>query len=129
MTAPLRIVLADDSPDMRDLLGRTFARHPRLEVVAHATDGVEALERVAEHDPDILVLDLTMPRKGGLDVLDALRDREQEPVVVVLSGFSQAPSEASALELGAAGYIEKGMALRDMGDHIIELYEKARAAS
>lgn len=129
MTTPLRVVLADDSEDMRDLLGRAFARHPGLDVVASATDGVEALELVEQHHPDLLVLDLTMPRMGGLEVLGTLRDQEAAPVTVLLSGFSQEPSDPAALEHGAAGYIEKGMPLRDMGDHIIDLYERARATS
>ena len=127
MSEPLRIVLVDDSDDIRDLVRLALARDERLDLVAEGIDGEQALELVEQHRPDVLLLDLAMPVKDGLEVLAELRAAGDPTVVIVLSGFSSGPPESAALEAGAAGYIEKGMALREMPDHIVELHDKTRA--
>ncbi|HEX9890093.1 MAG TPA: response regulator [Nitriliruptorales bacterium] len=127
MSGTLRVVLVDDSDDIRDLVRLALERDDRLEIVAEATDGGIGLIAIKEHEPDVVLLDLAMPVKDGLEVLAALRAHEPMPVVIVLSGFSSGPPEEAAMEAGAAGYIEKGLSLREIPDRIVHLYETTRS--
>src|SRR5687768_6327683 len=63
---PVKIVLADDHTIVRQTLAETLSQHPRLEVVGQARDGVEALEMAREMKPDVVVMDVSMPRMSGL---------------------------------------------------------------
>jgi DNA-binding NarL/FixJ family response regulator len=101
------ILIADDEPALRRLLTMLLERDPRLDVVGEAADGREALDRVEELDPDVLLLDVRMPNVDGLEVLDALRGRSR-PRIVVLTGFADPVTHAAALELGAAACLVKG---------------------
>jgi DNA-binding NarL/FixJ family response regulator len=123
----LRVVVVDDSDDIRDLLRLALERDGRLEIVAQAADGESGLAAISQHRPDIALLDLAMPIKDGLAVLRELQDLDHQTVAIILSGHSSGPPEAEAVELGAAGFIEKGLPLSSMGDAIVELYERARA--
>lgn len=111
----IRTVIADDAADLRMLVRIHLDIDARFEVVAEAADGVAAIEQVNAHDPDLLLLDLAMPRMDGLEVLAALQERERPPVVV-LSGFSNASMIEKAMALGAAAYLEKGCDLHTLGD-------------
>ena len=129
MTDVRRVVLVDDSADIRDLIRLAIGRDDRFDLVAEATDGEAGLALIREHRPDIALLDLAMPVMDGLEVLDALaREDGEAPVTIVLSGFSSGPPEEAAMEHGASGYIEKGLSLREMGDRILEIYDRARAS-
>lgn len=130
MTRPIRLVLADDTEPLRMLLRRVFDDDGRFEVVGEAADGVEALEQVRTHTPDLLLLDLSMPRMDGLEVLDRLRPLGLATKVIVLSGHAADSAAEASLERGALAYIEKGvrplqlltcvadiMASAEQGDH------------
>lgn len=118
MTAgpPWRVVLADDAEDLRLLLALHLGRDDRFDVVGLAADGLEALEVVAAQRPDVLLLDLAMPRLDGLQVLERLRAAGSEVAVVVVSGFSAGDVADQALALGARAYVEKGAALTTLVD-------------
>lgn len=120
MTAPppWRVVLADDARDLRLMLALHIDRDERFDVVGHAEDGVEALEVVAAQRPDVLLLDLAMPRLDGLEVLARLRDEGSDLAVVVVSGFSAGDVADQALALGARAYVEKGAALTTLVDDL-----------
>lgn len=107
-----RVVLADDDEDMRMLLRSALHRDGRFEVVAEVGDGdaaVEATERLA---PDLLLLDLAMPGRGGLEVLPVLHAASPTTRVVVVSGFPGDRLEAVTRAGGAVGYVEKGLSPR-----------------
>jgi DNA-binding NarL/FixJ family response regulator len=106
-----RLIIVDDEPPLRELLTLLVGRDGRFEVVAVAGDGYRALELVEEHDPDLLLLDLGLPRLDGLQVLERLGDRTR-PATVVLTGFDDPMTHRSARELGAASCLVKG---RDFG--------------
>jgi CheY-like chemotaxis protein len=80
---PRRVLLVDDNPDYRDLLRRMVEDHAAAEVVGYVTDGREALVEISRLQPDVVVLDLAMPRLDGLDLLPRL---SEELEVIVLSG-------------------------------------------
>lgn len=127
MTDVISVLIVDDSDDIRDLIRLALKRDERFDIIGEATDGQTGLKMVEEHRPSLLLVDLAMPVMDGLQVLDELSTHDDPPVAIVLSGFSSGPPEESAMEHGAAGYIEKGLALREMGDRIFELYTQARA--
>lgn len=112
------VVIVDDQPDLRLLLARLIERDGRLRVVGEAEDGERALAAVAEHDPDLLLLDLGMPRADGLQVLAALSDRPR-PRVVVLTGFTDPATLDQARALGAAACLVKGDGFTRVADVLI----------
>ncbi len=114
---PLRILAADDSAVMRTVLLKLFLMHaddrqsdlPRMELCGVARDGVECLELVEQLCPDVLVLDLEMPKLNGLEVLDRLRLEESELPVIMCSAYTEhgARSTLEALGRGASDYVTK----------------------
>jgi len=108
---PIRIVLADDHPIVLEGLAQLFATEPGFEVVARATDGDEALAAVRSHRPDILILDLRMPGRNGLEVLRELR-REAIPTHVVVLTAAESGDLLEAIRLGVQGVVLKDMATK-----------------
>lgn len=117
---PYRVVLAEDNLPLRTLLRFTLMSDARLEVVGEAGDGVQSLELVRDLQPDLLVLDLSMPVMDGLEVLEALRGRSS-PVIAVLTGFDDPDLEAQARDAGAAAYLTKGSAFDGLAASLVEL--------
>ena len=121
---PLRVLAADDSAVMREIMRKLFAMHeddrlsrlPPMELCGVAQDGVECLEAVARLTPDVLVLDLEMPRLNGLDVLDRLREENPGLPVIMCSSHTErgARSTLEALARGAADYVMKPSEQRNL---------------
>src|SRR5918912_31279 len=105
---PIRLVLADDHPLLLDALAGLLGREPDMEVVARCGDGEAALRAAAEHRPDVLVLDLRMPRLGGMEVLRRLAREGTGTRVVVLAGEVGEAELLEAVRLGARGVALKG---------------------
>jgi DNA-binding NarL/FixJ family response regulator len=101
------VVVVDDEPGLRSLLIILLERDGGFDVVAEAGDGVEAIEAVTRHDPDLLLLDLGLPRMDGLEVLAELQNRPR-PTTVVLTGFTDESTLAEAEALGASTCLVKG---------------------
>ena len=109
---PIRILVVDDSAVARKFLREILTAREGFEVVAIARDGLDALERIAELEPDVVTLDLVMPHLDGLGVLEALKSRSKRPEVVVVS-MSGEDSElgVAALAAGAFEVVKKPTAL------------------
>ena len=103
------MVVADDSEDMRELVRASLNAYGDFEVVGEASSGVDALALVREHEPEVLILDLSMPGLGGLAALPALRSAAPETRIVVFSAYNKAEFGPHAASLGAQGYGVKGM--------------------
>jgi two-component system, NarL family, nitrate/nitrite response regulator NarL len=105
----VRIVIADDHTIFRDGLRRLLEAEPELEVAGEAADGVEAISQTRELAPDILLLDLAMPRMPGMDVLRALSaDGEgQHTKIIVLTAAVERIQIVQALQMGARGVVMK----------------------
>jgi len=103
----IRIVLADDHVLIRAGLRRLLEFTPELHVVGEAADGHEALRLVAGLDPDIVLMDVRMPRLGGLEALRMLRHMDPERQVVLISAFDDDSVIREALRLGARGFLRK----------------------
>ncbi len=108
MTAsPIRIVVADDHALVREGIRRVLDEATEFEVVAEASDGDEALSRVRELDPDVLLLDLTMPGVGGLDITRRIRAESTRPRIMILSMHDETEYVLQAVKAGADGYLLK----------------------
>ena len=101
------ILIADDHGVVREGLRRLLESERDLEVCAEASDGREVLERVSSSRPDVVVLDINMPRLGGLETLERLRSEHPGVKVVLLSMHGDPPFIQSAVSLGADGYVLK----------------------
>lgn len=106
----IRIAIADDHPVVRRGLSQFIADEPGLDIVAECADGESALAAVAQHAPDVLILDLRMPGMGGLDVLRRLEGLHPEVRVVVLAGNINDDEVMEVMRLGAKGVVLKEMA-------------------
>ena len=116
-----RVVIADDNDGVRVLLRTLIEIDGRLRLVGEATDGRQALELVEAEQPDILLLDLSMPGLDGLQVLTELRRRQPTPRVLVYSGFSGPDIREAALRAGADDFLLKGVEPSEIVDRLARL--------
>ncbi len=103
----IRIVIADDHPLVRDGLRRLFQDEPDFLLVGEASDGVEAVQQVRALKPDVLLLDIAMPRMNGLETLQELADAPADLRIIVLTAVIEPGETVTALRLGARGIVLK----------------------
>lgn len=103
----IRIVLADDEDLLRTAMAQLLPYEGPLEVVAEACDGREAFEATIVHQPDVLVLDLEMPKMDGLQVLDAVQQKLPNQPVLILTRHAKPGVLRKALNMGAQGFESK----------------------
>ncbi|HXM37545.1 MAG TPA: response regulator transcription factor [Gemmatimonadales bacterium] len=114
MNARTQVLLADDHAILRAGLAMLVRAQPDLEVVGEAADGIEALEKIRKTKPDVVILDLTMPRMNGFDALrEIVRDIPQTKVLVLTMHDDPAYGR-SLLAAGALGYVTKKAADREL---------------
>src|SRR5215467_13929030 len=106
-TQPIRIVIADDHAIFRDGLRRLLATQEDFQIIGEASDGKEAIALANELKPDILLLDLAMPRVPGMEVLRELAQQEVAVRTILLTAAIQPFAVTSALQLGARGIVLK----------------------
>ncbi|WP_136255294.1 MULTISPECIES: protein-glutamate methylesterase/protein-glutamine glutaminase [Halomonadaceae] len=131
-SARIKVLCVDDSALIRDLLSEIINAQPDMEVVAVAPDPIVARDLIKQHNPDVLTLDVEMPRMDGLDFLERLMRLRPMPVLMV-SSLTQSGSEVTlrALELGALDFLAKpSMGIRNgMMEYGDLIAEKLRAAA
>jgi DNA-binding NarL/FixJ family response regulator len=110
----VRVVVADDHPVVRDGLVAMLETQPDLAVVGTAATGEDALALVTTSDPDVMLLDLEMPRLDGVSVLRRLHESGARTRVIVFTVFDTDERIISAVEAGAAGYLLKGAPRADV---------------
>lgn len=106
----IHILIADDHPIFRDGLRRLLEAEPGLKVVGEACDGAEAVTMARQLKPDILLLDLAMPRHPGLEALREMSSGQQSVRVILLTAAAEKPQIVEALQLGARGVVLKDSA-------------------
>ena len=101
-----RILVADDASFMRQMI-REIIEAEGHEVVAEAPDGVEAIDRFKEHHPDLITMDIVMPRRSGIDAVKGILELDSTASVVMCSALGQESLVTEALEAGAKDFIVK----------------------
>ena len=117
-TGAIRVLVCDDSPGFRALMRYSLEEDGVCVVVGEAGDGAAGLAAVADLRPDVVLLDLWMPRLAGLDAIAEMRERSPGTRIVALSGFAAEDMEAAALARGAHRYLEKGSGLDAIRDAV-----------
>ncbi len=110
----IRILLVDDQTLFREGMRSLLEHAPNMVVVGEARDGDEALVSIEQHNPDVVLLDLRMPKKTGLEVLSALRQQERLLPIIVLTTFNDHDALVEALRQGARGYLQKDGSLEQL---------------
>lgn len=107
----LKIVLVDDSPVIRDYLDTTLARINGCTVVGMAADGIEAVNVIRELRPHVVVLDITMPHRNGIEVLREIREQDSDMVIIMFTADPSVMLEEICLKEGANHYLDKSEVL------------------
>ena len=110
----IRILLVDDHPIVRQGLKTLLEGHSGWEVIGEASDGAEAVEKAKDLNPDVMVLDVTMPRMNGLEACRLLRQECPALEILFVTQHDSPQMMREALEAGARGYVVKSNAARDL---------------
>lgn len=111
---PLRVMLVDDHPLIREAIGHLIAASPEFELVGEAADGKECLARVEEFRPDIVVLDIAMPHLNGEQAARELRRRYPTLKIIALSGYADRQFVRAMSKAGVKGYVLKSASGREL---------------
>ncbi|MDO8350712.1 MAG: response regulator transcription factor [Gallionella sp.] len=106
----IRVLIADDHDLVRQGLKRIIENTPDMEVVAEQANGVDALHWLGHNDCDVLLLDISMPGRNGIEVLKQLRAEKPKLPVLILSNYTEDQYAVRLIKSGAAGYLTKGCA-------------------
>lgn len=111
---PIRVVIVDDDALVRGGLTLMLGGADSVEVVGEAQDGSEVLAAIDRHRPEVILLDLRMPKLDGLTTMELLRGQPSPPAVIVLTTFDTDEHVLQALQLGASGFLVKDTPPRDI---------------
>ena len=111
---PVRILVVDDFEPWRRSIVSIIADDPELQVIHEASDGLEAVQMCQDLQPDLVVLDVGLPKLNGLEAARRIREVSPDSKILFLSAIASRDVMCEALRIGAAGYITKADALRDL---------------
>jgi len=117
---PIRVLIVDDHRLFAEALEAILAAESRIEVVGRARNGAEALEMVLDLDPDIVLMDISMPVMDGVEATRRIRDARPEACVLMLTGSNAAADVDRSRDAGAAGYVTKDRIASELVDAIVE---------
>ena len=116
---PVRVALVDDAPEVRQSLASALGQLSQIEIVGHAADGVEAIELVEREQPQVVIMDLKMPRMDGIKATRHVVSRLPDTAVLVLSAYGDESLVIEALMAGARGYLLKGTRATELAEAIV----------
>jgi DNA-binding NarL/FixJ family response regulator len=121
-TMALRVLVVDDHPAFRRALTSALRMVKDIEVAGEASGGIAAAKRAAEVEPDLVLMDLSMPDLNGIDAMRRIHKKTPDLPVVILTAHADPGVEKEAREAGASGFLAKGTALEDL---VLVLHEAA----
>jgi len=119
----IKILIADDHAIVREGLKQILSQTPDMVVVAEASNGQEALDKLARNNIDLIVLDISMPGKDGLDVLSEIMSKRPQLPVLILSMYPAEQYAVRVLKAGASGYLTKESAPDELVKAIRQISE------
>ena len=122
MSENIRVLIADDHPLIREGLRGLLAAEPDLELVGEAADGSEAVEKTDQLRPDVILLDLLMPVKSGIEAIIEIKEKDPGARILVLTSFADDEQLFPALRAGALGYLLKDSSPQDLLRAIRSVY-------
>ncbi len=111
---PFRILIADDEPQIRHLIRKLLERHKGWDVCGEASDGLEAIEKAGALEPDLVLLDISMPNLDGLSAAPRIMEASPQTGVLVLTLHQSLDMARMAASAGAAAYVAKSVASREL---------------
>jgi len=122
MNAEIRILIADDHAVVREGLRALIDTEPQMELVGEAADGFEAVQKSAALDPDVILLDLVMPHKGGIEAIREIKEENPRARILVLTSCAEDEKVFPAIKAGAQGYLLKDSSPREHLQAIRDIY-------
>ncbi len=122
MAEAIRVFIADDHAVVREGLRALIGTEPGMEVVGEAADGYEAVAGIRSLHPDVILLDLVMPRKSGLEVIDESTQDDPQARILVLTSFADDDKVFPAIKAGALGYLLKDTLPQELLQAIRDVY-------
>jgi DNA-binding NarL/FixJ family response regulator len=117
----MRVLVADDYQPLRRFVSSTIAKLPQLKLVGEASDGLEALQKAQELQPEMILLDLNLPKLNGFEVARRIRERTPQLKIIFFSADRSFDTAEDALRMGAVGYLVK----TDAGTKLVPAIEAA----
>jgi DNA-binding NarL/FixJ family response regulator len=118
----MRVLVVDDHQAFRHALTSALSLVDDIEVAGQAGGGLAACQEAEELDPDVIIMDLSMPDLSGIDAMKRIHERRPDLPVVILTAHADDGTEREAREAGASGFVAKGTGLRDL---VVVLHEAA----
>lgn len=112
--SPVRVLVVDDFAPWQIFVERYLGTHPNMRVIGFAADGLEAVRRAEELLPDLILLDVGLPKTNGIEAAKQIRARAPESAILFLSEFSDPDVVRAALNAGGSGYVLKAAANKDL---------------
>ncbi len=119
----IRVLIADDHAVVREGLRTLINTEPGMRVIGEAQDGNEAIQQCVSLQPDVLLLDMVMPHKSGLEVIDAIRQENPRARILVLTSFASDDVVFPAIKSGALGYLLKNSSPQRLLQAIRDVYK------
>jgi len=110
----IRVLVADDERLFVEMVEALLAADPRIDVVAHAYNGREAVDRALAVDPDVTLMDIAMPQMDGIQAIAEIRARDPHACILVLTGGNNPADIAEARKAGAAAYLTKDRIAKEL---------------
>jgi DNA-binding NarL/FixJ family response regulator len=120
----IKVLIADDHLLFAEALAAILATDDRFEVVGQAHDGEKAVELATAEKPDVVLMDIQMPKLDGVEAAKRIKKKRRSPQVLMLTGSSSSADIARAREAGVAGYVTKDRIASELLDSIVEASER-----
>jgi len=122
MSEPIRILIADDHAIVREGLRSLIATEPGMELLGEASDGIQAVDKARVLQPDVILLDMMMPRKDGLGAINDIIKENPNARILVLTSFAEDEKVFPAIKAGALGYLLKDSSPQELLQAIRNVY-------